>query len=1011
MFLPTWTGVCKQHDVISHKIPQSAGRIQDGDRYKQPHKGEREGSDSPTNTTTPESNSHHRAPTDNSDMPPGVFDATRAGQDRQADRVGRGGPPRPASPGRPTMPNSHTTSADAGPTAPKGHQTVYPDFNRVRKVCAKGNYESANIDLRPLAFAQYKRDKWPSPVPGSLSDEYIKIYDVVRRTGLPNAMGACIQLPSILDRSAWSACLDEIGGRPQLLDFITYGFPLGYVGPVSDTKGTRNHPSAADYPDQVQAFLKKEISLGGVLGPAKNPHFHPWCHISPLMSRPKNDGDRRIITDMTFPSECSVNAYVVKNGVYGIEMDHTLPTSDNLVQHIRNMPPGVFLATLDISRAYKNFTSDPLDWPLLCFQWGEDHYCDLTLPFGARASSFHMQTAANAIVDILAARGVKAFMYLDDIILISPDRSKAEADFDTARRLLRQLSLPEAEAKAQAPATKVKWLGVNIDTVEMSLAIPEEKITQVLSQVSRYASARSMTKKNLQSILGQLIHVAKCVRPARLFVARLLEALRACTGTYINVNADMRADFRWFQEFCAQLNGKSYVPAPDPAKDIYVDACLSGIGGSDGTHAYAGQVAPVEDGAVNITQLEAANVIVALHTLLSYADAGSHVRVHCDNMAAVQVLQTGRGKNRVLLDCARAAWMVQAVLDIQISYVHVPGENNELADSLSRGHLSHKYHYKVGQLINEHSLQLIPPCLHVFHNIPAPILSRSGHQIITRQGSNHTTSGQGTRNMGESGLFGAHLCSVRKKGGISTAQTRQVHDVRPDRVPRPAHPSTRDCKEQGLTYKELHQNGRGGRHGHTPPAGATGTRGARPEQGIQVQGQGRHRHEGPQVSSVCYTRVGGGDCRTRRHPAHVLWRAETVRDSPTIPLCQMGQKHAEGGPNTFCHIHGHKGPKTMSSQGNKGSLRPHPLSLIFRPALAVPQDAGPNPSIHHQGDLECRTRHCGRGLDKALTAQPKEGSCHTGTYGRLWGYSYTEARGMEVQRLQGVHRHTDRHSS
>ena len=276
---------------------------------------------------------------------------------------------------------------------------------------------------------------------------------------------------------------------------------------------------------------------------------------------------------------------------------------------------------------------------------------------------------------MLAAQGIKAYMYLDDLILLS-NRSEAHEHYQRERELLQELALPEAREKSQPPATVVKWLGVVIDTVEMSLSIPKEKIDEVIAHVTRYVKARSMSKKQLQSVLGQLLHVAKCVRPARLFVSRLLDALRGAKGKFINVSADMRADFRWFLEFCRDWNGKAYVPSPTPSKEIYVDACLSGIGATDGGQPYAGQVAPIHDGAANITELEAANVIVALHTLLSMADSGSHVRVHCDNQAAVTVLQTGRGKNKILIDCARAAWMIQAVLHVELSYVHVPGIEN-----------------------------------------------------------------------------------------------------------------------------------------------------------------------------------------------------------------------------------------------------------------------------------------------------------------------------------------------
>ena len=195
------------------------------------------------------------------------------------------------------------------------------------------------------------------------------------------------------------------------MKFLTFGFPLGYVGPIFPTMDIDNHPSATQFPDQIEKFLSKERDLGGIFGPFQEPPFDTWCHISPLMRPKATERERRVITDMTFPPDSSINAYIVRNGLYGIEIHHSLPTIDSLVQDIKCMSRGVYLATLDISRAYKNFVSDPLDWPLLCLLWGWGGgraYCDVTVPFGARASSFHMQTVANAIVDMLANHGIKS---------------------------------------------------------------------------------------------------------------------------------------------------------------------------------------------------------------------------------------------------------------------------------------------------------------------------------------------------------------------------------------------------------------------------------------------------------------------------------------------------------------------------------------------------------------------------------------------------------------------------
>ena len=514
------------------------------------------------------------------------------------------------------------------------------------------------------------------------------------------------------------------------------------------------------------------------------------------MSRPKAQGEsRRVITDMTFPAEASVNAYIVKNSVYGIEMEHSLPTVDALAQELRHSEKGIHLSTLVIAQ----------------------HYCDVTVPFGARASSFHMQSIANAIVDMLAARNIKSYMYLDDLIIVSTNREQAERDFKTARELLRALALPEAPEKAQPPSTRIKWLGVIIDTEERSLAIPEQKLSKVLQQVSKFARSRSMNIKQLRSILGLLLHVAKCVRPARIFISRLLEALREAKGWFININADMRADFQWFEEFCNGWNGKSYIPDPEPSRDIYVDACLSGVGATDGTTAYSGQVAPIDDPANNITELEALNVVVALHTLLSHKDKGSHIRVHCDNKAAVQVLQSGRARNKLLLDCARAAWMVQAVLDIQLSYVHVPGKDNEIADRLSRAHLSENDHFLLEGILQEMPLNIVEPCLHIFHNIPCPLLSRSGHPIVTPTRRGKAALRQSTGDMGQPGINNRNLRGVRQEGTLQPHGPQQIHGMRLHRVPRGTHSYTSDNRQQGISPQVLPHPGGGRQDRYRPP--------------------------------------------------------------------------------------------------------------------------------------------------------------------------------------------------
>lgn len=342
---------------------------------------------------------------------------------------------------------------------------------------------------------------------------------------------------------------------------------------------------------------------------------------------------------------------------------------------------------------------------------------------------------------ILKQKGVIARMYLDDIITLSPDYQSALSDFKKVQDLLCELGLPEAMDKIQHPATNIVWLGIHIDSCAMSLSLPIEKLHEVKATVRRALRCKSLSKNHLQSILGRLLHVAKCVRPARPFVSRLLEALRSMKRAYIRVNSEMKKDLMWFDEFCAEWNGVGLIPSDVPSRCIFVDALGSGVGGTDGSTVYGSQVAPIHDPVANISEIEAANVVIALQTMLSEDDRGAHILIKSDSMCAVQVFTSGHGRNRVLLDCARSIWMIQSVLDINISYQHVPGNNNLIADALSRLHLDRRFAEIVTEGGAPSTVVYVEPNLDIFTTLSDPILSRSRLRISPGGGAMETNPG------------------------------------------------------------------------------------------------------------------------------------------------------------------------------------------------------------------------------------------------------------------------------
>ena len=524
--------------------------------------------------------------------------------------------PAPSCPVSGRLAGTHTTSRPRIPDNNSGPNQVNNtvsqiDFQAIRDWCELTHPTDHNVN--PHHLAHHRRETWPDinpQAPGSI----VQIYSAVKATGLPNFLGARIQLPTDIKIESWRELATNSKEDVQLLDMIQFGFPLGYNGPITNTSEPINHQSANQFPNDISQFIAEEKAHGALIGPFNDSIFDQWQHVSPMMTRPKADPTkRRIITDLSFPPQQSVNAYIKKNCSTGEDRVHSLPTVQNVVDHIQAMGPGVTLFTIDVNRAYKNFRACPLDWPLLNIMWPDEtgrpqFYMDTAMPFGARLSSLHFQRVADFIVRALMREGITACMYLDDLIVIAPDAITAYIQFDRVRDMFKALGLPEAVAKTQPPSHKVTFLGIEINTRDMTLAITKQKVAQTLDEVKKTLRRNKISRRQFQSILGRLLHVAKCVPPARLFVSRMLDCFRCPGATHHKVNDHMRQDLHWFLAYLKKWNGVSIIPHPKPTTTITTDACMKGIGATDGKQAYAAQLSSLVTDQFSITEIEGFNV-------------------------------------------------------------------------------------------------------------------------------------------------------------------------------------------------------------------------------------------------------------------------------------------------------------------------------------------------------------------------------------------------------------------
>ena len=467
----------------------------------------------------------------------------------------------------------------------------------------------------------------------------------------------------------------------HLLDLLEFGFPLDFDTNTELVSTEENHASAKQFSSHVQTYIREELKHGAILGPFE--HYPISLHISPFMTRDKPDSDtRRTIVDLSWPKGQSVNAGVQRDNYLGSDFILNYPSVDDIVKRLIELGPGSLLCKVDISRAFRQLKVDPGDINLLGLKL-DSYYIDQSVPFGYRHDSIFFEKVTDSIRLIMRKHGFHdLFNYVDGIIQCGTP-SKIHPAFQFLVDLLDQLGLTLNSKKLVSPTTSMVCLGILIDTETRTMSVPPEKIENIVKMCDEWQNKKFCSKRELQSLLGSLLYVSKCVRPARAFLNRMLQFLRSMKGnSSTRLTVDFFKDLKWFVTFLKQFNGVVYFDVKPVQAELHLDACLKGYGGIFLNQCYALPI-PKNFNNYSIVHLEMLNIVVALKIWATQWSC-KKLRIKCDNMAGVEVLTSGRTKDSVLAWCARNIWLISAIFNISIHIEHISGKNNVAADLLSR---------------------------------------------------------------------------------------------------------------------------------------------------------------------------------------------------------------------------------------------------------------------------------------------------------------------------------------
>ena len=283
--------------------------------------------------------------------------------------------------------------------------------------------------------------------------------------------------------------------------------------------------------------------------------------------------------------------------------------------------------------------------------------------------------------------------YLDDFLCVGPPASNGCAILlATLQHVAGSFGIPLAPDKTEGPTTVLSFLGIVVDSEAMECRLPEDKLGALRAEIEGVLGLRKIQLRSLQSLLGKLNFACRIMPMGRVFCRRLSAATSGVKlpTHFVRLNREHRDDLRLWHGFLATYNGRSlWMAGPISNFDLELFTDAAGSAGYGAFHRGAWSAAPwpgawqVAGLVSNLVLLELFPVVVALE-IWGAEFRNLKVRLHCDNLGVVQVINRASASSQPVVRLLRYLVLRCLRLNVFLYAVHIPGVKNDIADALSR---------------------------------------------------------------------------------------------------------------------------------------------------------------------------------------------------------------------------------------------------------------------------------------------------------------------------------------
>ena len=482
------------------------------------------------------------------------------------------------------------------------------------------------------------------------------------------------------------------------------GFDMGVHSPPTITYTPPNHNSALLFPDHVLSHIHKELSLRRYSGPFSRSRLElligPF-RTSPLGTVPKaiDSTDRRIIQDLSFPrNDPSCQSINDQIDVDCFKCDWG--TFNDVRTIVMDAPPGSEAATLDVNSAFRCCPIIPSQQRSFIIHWEDSYYIDHNAPFGGSSSMGVFGRVADTKTVILTSvdlgpskHWVDDFVFFRFPVSINLHPPKFSYSLSDIYAVAKRLGWPWKESKTRPFASEFKYLGFLWNLSTKTVQIPESKKVRYLAKLEPWSINQKFIKKEVESILGTLVHGSLAVPDGRSHLpsfSRFAASFNFLSSPFVrrSPNPSVMSDIIWWRArlssaFCGSIISKP--PDVSPI-EFWVDASSSwGVGivldnewdswkftpgwNTDGRNIGWAEIVAIELG-----------LLFAVHKGFS----NTHFLIKSDNQGVIQAIEGGKSRSPAQNLVLQRITLLLSLHNCWISSLYVPSVNN-LADLPSRG--------------------------------------------------------------------------------------------------------------------------------------------------------------------------------------------------------------------------------------------------------------------------------------------------------------------------------------